>query len=111
MQLEFCYNCNLQLDPSRAASLRRSHKMHMGMDDPSVANLPLGDSRCVAAMENCLLFWAAENRSQEVPFAIQFKYEHWATCYYVFIIAIFMVGHANNLWNDHRRRAEVVVDV
>jgi hypothetical protein len=39
----FATNCNLQLDPSRAASLRRPHKMHMGMDDPSVANLPLGD--------------------------------------------------------------------
>lgn len=60
----FATNCNLQLDPGRAASLRRSHKMHMGMDDPSVANLPLGNPRCVAAMENCLLFWAAENRSR-----------------------------------------------
>ena len=81
------------------------------MGDPSVANLPLGDPRYVAAMENYLLFWATENRSQEVPFAIQFEYGHWATCYYVIIIAMLMVGHANNLWNDHRRRAEAVVDV
>ena len=81
------------------------------MDDPSLANLPLDDPRCVAGMENCLAYRAAENRSQEVPFAGQIKYRHWATYYYVDIIARLMVVHANNLWDDHRRRAEAVVDV
>ena len=75
--------------------------MNPNSNDSSVANLPLSDSRCVAAAESCIAFYAAENRSQELlPFAVQFKYGHWTSYYYMAVILVLSAVHVVNLWRD-----------
>ena len=79
------------------------------MGDPSAANLPISDPRCLATAENCLAFYAAENRSQEtVPWAGQFEYGHWVTYYYVIVVSILMLVHGVHLWHDNRSRADTI---
>lgn len=69
--------------------------------DPSIANLPLTDPRCIN--ESCTAFYAAENASQAAtPWAGQFEYGHWVTWYYLTIIGVLLLVHAHRLYSARR---------
>jgi hypothetical protein len=78
--------------------------MDMSMPtDPSVANLPITDPKCVQAVEACTAFYAAENASQAaIPWADLFEYGHWATYYWIIIVGLLFLYHLFTTIKDHR---------
>ena len=76
--------------------------MNMGGDtDPTLANLPLSDPRCVD--ESCLAFKAAEDASQAAtPWTYQFEYGHWVTWYYIIFVFLFTIPFIHQRWSSRR---------
>ena len=68
--------------------------------NPAVANLPLSDPGCNSS--DCNAFALAINISQTItPFAGQFDYGHYATWYYLAILALFIIVARAQRYLDH----------